>query len=256
MRAAPEAFLCHASEDGTLARQIAEALQRADVRTFFAEWSISAGQSIRQRIDAGLKGCTHFIVLLTEASIIKPWVNAEIDAGFILKVEGQAKFIPLRYNLPVARLSPLLRGLHAPELRDLPQDIRSLVGEIYGVSKEPALGERPEFTRPVVAQRTGLSVAAGRIAAEFVQRSKHGRGRDPRISVEEILTSTGLSHADFEVAVAELESRRLLKPVHSIGSPPFGYRTIESTSSTLSSSIRFSWAGILAKTLYAWQLRL
>lgn len=232
MNAALRAFLCHATEDYLLAREIAGALQFAGIETFFAGWSIGTGDSIRDRIDTGLKECTHFVVLLTEASIAKPWVITEIDAGFILKVEGQAKFMPLRYNLPVARLSPLLRAMQSPELKDLPQDILSLVGEIYGVSKKPALGERPKFTRAVVSCPTGLSVAAGRIAAEFVRRSERGRERDPKISVEELLAETGLSNADFEVAVSELEAMRLIRPVYSIGSPPFGYRAIESTSDT------------------------
>ncbi len=68
----PRAFLCHASEDKRLARRLATDLQAAGIDTFFDEWSIAPGQSIRQRIEEGLEGCTHFVVLLTESSISKP----------------------------------------------------------------------------------------------------------------------------------------------------------------------------------------
>jgi hypothetical protein len=139
----PTVFLCHASEDNALARRIAEDLQDAAIETFFDEWSISTGDSIRQRIDSGLEGCSHFMVLLTEASIAKPWVNAEIDAGFVRKVQGQSKFLPVRYGLPIDRLPPLLQALHAPELKNYQQGIRMLIDDIFGVTRKPPLGERP-----------------------------------------------------------------------------------------------------------------
>jgi hypothetical protein len=75
--ARPSAFLCHASEDDELAERLATALQEAGIETFFDGWSIAAGDSIRDRIDQGLAGCTHFIVLLTPASVNKPWVEAD-----------------------------------------------------------------------------------------------------------------------------------------------------------------------------------
>ena len=75
----PVAFLSYAFEDRELARRIAEALMAQGVDTWWAEWCIASGDSIRQRIDEGLGRCTHFIVLLTPASIGKPWVNLEIE---------------------------------------------------------------------------------------------------------------------------------------------------------------------------------
>ena len=82
MASRPVAFFCHASEADDFARPIATALMDAGINTFFDEWSIGMGDSIRQRIDQGLLDCTHFVVLLTEISITKDWVNTEIDAGF------------------------------------------------------------------------------------------------------------------------------------------------------------------------------
>jgi hypothetical protein len=223
----PKVFLCHASEDKSLARRIAEDFQRAEIDTFYAEWSIVGGDSIPQRIDAGLRSCTHFVVLLTENSVERPWVKTEIDAGFIRMVEGQSKFLPLRHNLPLERLPPLLRTRHAPELTRYDQDIHTIIGEIYGISRKPPLGERPTFTQPPVKRPTGLSSAAARIAAEIVGQSKVGREGDPAIRVEELLASTGLTEQDFEVAVDELERRFLVKPLRATGCPPLGYYAVE-----------------------------
>src|SRR4051794_31747271 len=128
------AFVCHASEDNELARRIATDLHANGIDTFFSEWEIRAGDSLRRKIDAGLESCTHFIVLVTPTSLNKPWVNAEIDAAFIRKVEGSAVLIPLRYELEVEQLPPLLRGLLSPAIRNYDADVKQLIADIQGVS--------------------------------------------------------------------------------------------------------------------------
>src|SRR5438105_6103332 len=105
----PIAFLAHASEDKVLARRIAISLTDNGIPTFFDEWEIRTGDSIRQKIDQGLWNCTHFLVLLTENSIVKPWVNAEIDGAFAQKMEGLCELLPIRFNLPHHRLPPTLK---------------------------------------------------------------------------------------------------------------------------------------------------
>jgi len=142
----PRAFLCHASENKPLARQIAHSLQGVGVGTFFDEWEIRSGDSLRRKIDAGLEGCTHFIALLTPESIHKPWVEAEMDAAFVRKVEGQCRFIPLRNRLPHSELPALLKGVLSPEIDDnnYDADLAKLVSDIYEVSRKPSLGQLPK----------------------------------------------------------------------------------------------------------------
>lgn len=69
------------------------------------KWEIRSDDSIRQKVDEGIENCTHFLVLLTPRSIDKPWVKTEMDAGFVLKLADECRFIPVRYELPVARLA-------------------------------------------------------------------------------------------------------------------------------------------------------
>src|SRR5262245_4550719 len=95
-------FLCHASEDKILVRRLAEDLQANGVETFFADWEIRPGDGIRQKLEEGLGACTHFVVLLTPASLVKPWVQAEMDAGFVRRIEGVCRFIPLRHGVDIS----------------------------------------------------------------------------------------------------------------------------------------------------------
>lgn len=85
MRRVPVAFLSYAAENRELAIRIAKDFQGQGIETFFAEWEIGPGDSIRTKIDEGLGNCTHFVVLLTPESIEKKWVNTEIDAAFVAK---------------------------------------------------------------------------------------------------------------------------------------------------------------------------
>ncbi len=101
---APRAFLSYAWEDQELGSKIAHALQENGIHTWWAPWCIGPGDSLRQKIDEGLAGCTHFIVLLTPTSIRKPWVNQEMDAGLVGKIEERCRFIPLRHGLPAKDL--------------------------------------------------------------------------------------------------------------------------------------------------------
>ena len=111
----PHVFLSYTSDDIELARRIAEALQGNGIETWWDKWCISTGDSLRQKIDEGLSGCTHFLVLLTPQSIGKPWVNQEMDAGLVGKLNDQCRFLPVRYNLPASALPLFCRGCMRPK---------------------------------------------------------------------------------------------------------------------------------------------
>lgn len=69
MSETPRAFLSYGWEDRSLAEKIATAMQANGIDTWWAEWCIRPGDSLRRKIDEGLGDCTHFIVLMTPTSI-------------------------------------------------------------------------------------------------------------------------------------------------------------------------------------------
>lgn len=211
----PKVFLSYAWEDKDLASRIAHALQANGIDTWWAEWCMSAGDSLRQKIEEGLGDCSHFVVLLTTNSISKPWVKLEIDAGLMLKLQSQAKFIPLRYQLSVEHLSPLLRGMLSPSVDAPEQDITQLINDIHGVTKKPSLGKAPAVkSLGIQANDSGYSSAANAIAKIFVTSSAHALKFDPWIDIDALIKETGLSEEDIIDAVHEL---RGMVTVHSAG---------------------------------------
>jgi hypothetical protein len=202
-RSVPRVFLSYASENRPLAEHIAKLLMDSGIDTWWDGWEIAAGDSIRRRVDEGLSDCTHFLVLLTPESIHTPWVLEEIDAGFMLKVNHQARFIALRHDLEAGQLPPLLRTSASPALGD-PPDLQQLISDIHGLSRKPALGKPPGAMDERVAADSGYSPAANAVARVYVQASKYGRKFDPQLSKQELAERTGLSAEDLADALHEL----------------------------------------------------
>jgi hypothetical protein len=197
----PKVFLSYGWEDKELASKIAHALQANGIETWWAEWCMSAGDSLRQKIDEGLGACTHFVVLLTPTSITKPWVNLEMDAGLVRKLQSKAKFIPLRHGLAAGALPPLLSGLVSPAVEDPETDIGQLINDIFELTKTPPLGKPPAAA---AIKSTGYSPAATAVAKAFVEGSTTGCKFDPAFSFPELMQATGLSQDDITDAVHEL----------------------------------------------------
>jgi hypothetical protein len=200
----PRAFLSFGWEDRELAKMIAEALQSNGIETWWAEWELRAGDSLRQKIDEGLSNCNVFLVLLTPDSIQRPWVNQEMDAGLIRKIEAQARFIPVRRNLPPSALPPLLRGMLSPGLENLESDLKQLIADIHGVSRKPPLGPPPPSVNREI--NSGFSAAATAVARLFVERTENAASWDPQVSTQEIAEETSLSEEDVADALFELKS--------------------------------------------------
>jgi hypothetical protein len=205
--AIPTAFLCHAPEDKPVVGSLALELTAAGIRTFYDEWELRSGDSLRRKIEAGIESCTHFIVILSPISLTKEWVNTELDAGLVKRIERGCRLIPLRLGLQVRQIPWLLRGTFSPSLDDYDVGVKEIISDILGLTRRPPLGSLPAHAEPARAAGSGLSVAAGRIAAHFVEVSEKGREGDPALSVDELRALTAVSDDDLLEAVDELEAR-------------------------------------------------
>jgi hypothetical protein len=201
----PHVFLSYASEDKELASKVANALIENGIDTWWDEWCITSGDSLRRKIEEGLDDCTHFIVLLTPKSILKEWVNLEVDAGIMLKANKGVKLIPLRAEGFKARDLPAMLGtMHSPELVDYDNGITQLINDIHGVTRKPPLGKAPVEVQESENTVSNYSPAAEAIARVFVKSSKHAHKLDPQISMVKLMEQTSLTEDDFKDGVYEL----------------------------------------------------
>jgi len=209
-------YLAHASEDKGIVKPLAEGLMQRGVDVWYDNWEIGYGDSLRRKMEEGLGNCTHFVVLLTEASIQKPWVNEEIDAGLMSAVEGTAKFIGLRHELSLSAVSPFLKTRLTPQFQPGEEGLDALTAEIFGVSRKPPLGEKPRYVQSHEQGSTWSSSA--RVVAEyFVRNSEHAGPMDPQASYGDIQQTTGLPMPDVRIGVLDLIGAGLLEKQDYLG---------------------------------------
>lgn len=200
--AEPRVFLSFGWEDHALAERIATQLIDAGIQTWWSDWEIRAGDSLRRKVDAGIGGCTHFVVLLTPTSITRPWVQEEVDAAFARKVGEGITLISLRHNVEMSQVPPLLAGSLCPVIGEEANAIKQLVNDILGISRKPPLG-----SRPIAASlpRSSYSQAAMAVAKVFVEGSPFGALNDNALSDEDLRSQTGLTKDDLTDALFELK---------------------------------------------------
>lgn len=213
----PAVYFAHASEDKVAAKTIAEYFLANGIDVWLDEWEIAAGDSLRRKMDAGLGTCTHFVVLLTQVALTKPWVNEEIDAGFVQRVEGKSKFIPLRMGLSLMALPPLLKGMLSPEIApDNEPALQLLVSQIFDITSKPRLGAKPRYVQ-TVGELAHYSPAAIAIGKYLVTANESGMTMDPQVNTEDLVRNTGLTPDDIEIGVLDLVQAGLVQESGEIG---------------------------------------
>ena len=90
-------FVSHAGEDNDrFARDFAERLQSQGFRVWFDEWELFPGDSLVDRVfEEGVKNADAMVVILSKNSVDKPWVREELNAGFVQRLEGRCRLIPV-----------------------------------------------------------------------------------------------------------------------------------------------------------------
>lgn len=219
----PRVYLAHASEDHeTLARPLAERMMADGVEVWLDQWEIKSGESLRRKMEEGLSGCTHFVVLLTPSALGKPWVETEIDAGFVLAVEGQSKFIGVRVGVALDQLSPFLRARRCPAIQiDNDAEISGLIADIHGISHKPARGPAPSYAKTVPEGLKAWSASAVAVAEHLVRNSEHGLKFDPQVTVSGLAEILKMPEEDVRLGALDLMDAGLIEESQEIGSDRF-----------------------------------
>ena len=217
--ASPVVFLSHAGNDNPLAERMARSLFAAGIETWYDQWEMNTGDSLRRKIEGGIDACTNFVVLLTLASIDRPWVQEEIDAGLVQMIEGKSKFMPVRSQIGVSQLSALIRSkrVHTIEDETFDEDMAVLVEHIFNVNRRPPLGP-PRFTiKPIVTDDAALSPAAAALAKLFVENSEHAQYMvDPQRTLDQLRSALGLSKEALDDAIAELDDEGAIHTIDAL----------------------------------------
>lgn len=83
-------FVCHATEDKPSARRLATHIRQAGADVWLDEWEIKVGDSIVEKINAGISGATHLLLLLSATSVQKPWVRRELSSALMRQLSSNS----------------------------------------------------------------------------------------------------------------------------------------------------------------------
>ncbi|HYK05035.1 MAG TPA: toll/interleukin-1 receptor domain-containing protein [Thermoanaerobaculia bacterium] len=114
----PQIFISYSSADAEWARSFAEALRERGERVWFDQFEISAGDSLRDALEAGLRASDVFVTLVESENLHKPNLFFELGAAIGMRKKVVA-IVPK--NLDPSQL-PLELRLRRYLVRDTPEE--------------------------------------------------------------------------------------------------------------------------------------
>ena len=105
-------FISHASEDKeAVAKPLADALIKRGLHVWYDEYSLSVGDSLRQKIDEGLAKSEFGIVILSKNFLGKHWPQQELNGLSAREVGGKKVILPVWHDISrdeIVQASPSL----------------------------------------------------------------------------------------------------------------------------------------------------
>ena len=96
-----EVFLVHASEDKDFVEKVASSLTKYHrMRVWYDDYELSIGDSLREKIDHGIKESRFGVIILSPSFFKKGWTNYELNS-FVARdlTEDQKVIIPVWHNV-------------------------------------------------------------------------------------------------------------------------------------------------------------
>ncbi|MGB2714437.1 MAG: toll/interleukin-1 receptor domain-containing protein [Vicinamibacterales bacterium] len=224
----PAGFLSHSTVDADIARRLARDLRDNGVDVWYAEWELRPGDSLRRRIDEGVDRATHFLVLLTTASLASEWVHIELDAAMVNRISGKCRLIPVLLGIRAEDVPATLRGLVWVSLDPYESGARKLIEVCHDISRKPPLGAAPNWASERPLPNAGLSPHAQRLAAFLNLNSKEGLDHE-YVEQQALLDALELTPEGLGGAASELEDLGLVELLKTMGCGPAGFSDLSPT---------------------------
>ena len=129
-------FLSHASEDKDFVEKVALSLINDEgMKVWYDGYQIRMGDSVREKIDHGIKESRFGVVVLSPAFFKRNWPKYELD-GLLARdmKENQKVLLPIWHNVThedIMKESPALAGKFALKTRGLtPREVAAEIAKV------------------------------------------------------------------------------------------------------------------------------
>lgn len=155
----PKVFISYASEDLLFAKDLATKLLAKGLEVWLAEWELLPGDSLIDKVfEEGLKNADFVIVILSAASVDKPWVRAELNVATVKRINGMTKLIPVVLDdctIPESLSATVWKRIKDKHSYDI--ELETIVRAIFNFRDKPALGKAPAYTTTIAKSIPGLT---------------------------------------------------------------------------------------------------
>ena len=129
-------FVSHAHRDNDFAERLAADIEDSQLECWLDLWELQVGDSLRLRVEEGIRTADWLIVVLSVASVSSKWVAVELSMAFVRELEERSVFIlPVVIDDCEIPLS-LKPKLYADFRSDYAQGLLSLVGRLRNHSPQ------------------------------------------------------------------------------------------------------------------------
>ena len=217
----PKAFISHASEDKErFAIPLATALRARGIDAWVDQWEMQPGDSLVDKIfEEGIKNATVFVIVLSKASIAKPWVRQELNAAVVKRIDDGMKLIPIVLDgceIPGALKSTLWQRVLDPA--DFASCLDVVVDAIFGRSRKPPIGDPALYlgsSEPAIPGLSAVdSLVLATLYAEFLTLGSRLAESD---SVLAAMEQKGVQPAMVAESVEVLELQGYVETLKAVG---------------------------------------
>lgn len=201
---APRVFISHAGEDRQrFVMAFAQRLRENGVDAWLDQWEMKPGDHFVEKIfEQGLRDADAVIIVLSAASVNKPWVREELNVSVVKRVQEGLKLIPVVIDaceIPECLQATLWQRIE--DLQSYDDAFQRILAAIFERSGKPDLGEPPErFAAPKLPDSTGTDERV--LSAIYLHEVL---GRQSWVGVSDLRATPALAQAPQDELLASLE---------------------------------------------------
>ena len=215
----PKVFISHASEDKKrFVEKFAAQLREKGIEAWLDKWEILPGDSLVDKIfNEGLGRAQAAIVVLSENSVDKPWVKAELNAAVVKKIYQKIKLIPV--VIDECEIPPSLSDILWVKISDLNNcdaEIDRIVLAVFGIAAKPPVGKQPDLIKMALE---GLEEADSRMLRFVCETMLENNGRRFSPPSPYLIEGIEMQKDEIDESLGVLEHEGLVKLLDIPGGP-------------------------------------
>ena len=226
-------FISHASEDKErFVLNFARKLRSRGIDAWVDRWEMLPGDSLVTKIfEEGIKDAQAMIVVISEYSVNKRWVRAELNVGVVNQIEQASRLIPVIIgDVEDSEIPQSLRDTLWERVRDpnnYAAEFERIVRSIYGQREKPELGDPPAYVQMEIDRISDLDEVDSLILRLCCEASIEENM--PRIVVDpgtmiEVAESFDIPREQTLESLDILESRRYINCMRTISGVIHSFR--------------------------------